>query len=112
MMTEPHEQIVLMTIQNSKKPEQIISVVRDEEAGGFRTEGLRNYFGVKEIRIGFQELMQSVPEYGQVLSFLFESMSAARELNLPFAYQDEFSFQSQRFTLYEDGDYRVLQRVA
>lgn len=111
-MTEPHEQIVLMTIQNSRKPEQLISIVRDEEIGGFRTEGLKKYFGVKEIRIDFQELMQSVPEFGQVLSFLFESMSAAQDLKLPFAYQDEFSFQNQRFTLYPDGDYRVLHRVA
>jgi len=112
VMTDPHEQIVLMTIQNSKRPEQLISIVRDEGIGGFRTEGLRKYFGVKEIRIDFQELMGAVPEFGQVLSFLFESMSAAQELNLPFAYQDEFSFQNGRFTLYEDGDYRVLHRVA
>ncbi len=111
MKMEPDQQNVLMTIQNSKRPDQLIYVVRDEAAGGFRTEGLKELFSVKEIRIDFQEMMFSVPEYGEVLSFLVETMSAARDLNLPYAYENEFTFRNMRFTLHADGDYRVLHRA-
>jgi hypothetical protein len=109
--SEPSEQDVLMTIQNSKRPEQLIYVVRDKAGGGFRTAGLKEFFGVKEIRIDLQEMIQSVPEYGEVLSFLLQTMSAAQELNLPFAYENEFNFRDNHFTLYADGDYRVLHRA-
>jgi hypothetical protein len=108
---ESNQHDVLMTIQNNKRPDQLIFVVRDHDTGGFRTEGLKNLFGVKEIRVDFQELMQAVPEYGEVLSFLLETMSAAKELNLPYAYEDEFNYRNMRFTLHADGDYRVLHRV-
>jgi len=109
--TEPNQHDVLMTIQNSKRPDQLIYVVRDHATGGFRTEGLKGFFGVKEIRIEFQEMMQFVPEFGEVLSFLLETMSAAKELNLPYAYENEFNYRNFHFTLHADGDYRVLHRV-
>lgn len=111
MKMEPNEQDVLMTIQNSKKPEQVIHVVRDESVGGFRTDGLHRLFGVKEIRVEFQEMMKSVPEFGEVLSFLFETMSAAKDYNLPYAYENEFSYHNDHYTLYAEGDYRALHRV-
>jgi hypothetical protein len=109
---EPNEDVVLMTIQSSKKPNHVIHVIRDTAIEGFRTQGLRQFFGVAEISVGFQEMMQAVPEYGEVLSFLFETMSAAQDLNLPYAYENEFSYRDNRYTLYAEGDYRVLRRVA
>lgn len=112
MNMEPSEDLVLMTIQNSKKPNQVIYVIRDAAINGFRTEGLKQLFGVAEISVGFQEMMQAVPEYGEVLSFLFETMSAAQDLNLPYAYENEFNFRDGRYTLYAEGDYRALRRVA
>ncbi|MCU0589687.1 MAG: hypothetical protein MUF52_16250 [Syntrophobacteraceae bacterium] len=111
-MTVPAEQDVLMTIQNSKKPNQVIYVVRDDMGGWFRTQGLKSQFGVSEIRMSVEDLIHSIQEFGEVLSFLFESMSAAQDLNLPFAYENEFDFHNQHFTLYADGDHRVLKRVS
>jgi hypothetical protein len=108
---EPNEQDVLMTIQNSKKPEKVIYVLRDESIGGFRTEGLHRLFGVEEISMEFQEMIQSISEYAEVLAFLLETMSAAQDFNLPYVYENEFGFQNNRYTLYAEGDYRALRRA-
>jgi hypothetical protein len=102
---------VLLQIQNSKKPDQMIRLVMDRSNGHFETEGLKDLFGVKEIRIETGDVLGSLVEYAGVLSFLLEAMSAAQDLNLPFAYENEFELQGVKYTLYNKGDYRVLQRV-
>jgi hypothetical protein len=107
----PEDRTVLLRIQNSRKPDQIIHVVLDRSNGHFETQGLRDLFGVKEIRVETMDILRSLPEYAEVLSFLFESMSTAQDLNLPFGYQNEFEFGDARYTLYDEGDYRVLKKV-
>jgi len=102
---------VLLKIQNSRKPDQIINLVLDSPDGHFVTEGLKSLFNVKEIRIESRDLLQSLPEYAEVLAFLLETMSAAQDFNLPYAYQNEFEFKDRRYTIYTEGDYRVLKRV-
>lgn len=102
---------VLMTLQNSKKPELIIQVVRDEPNGCYETRGLKRFFGVEEIRVKDTELAMAVPEYAQVLSFLLETMSAARDLGLPYVYQDIFEFENTRYSLYGQEGYRLLSKV-
>lgn len=101
----------LLKIQNSRKPDQIINLVLDSPDGHFVTEGLKSLFNVKEIRIESRDLLQSLPEYAEVLAFLLETMSAAQDFNLPYAYQNEFEFKDRRYTIYTEGDYRVLKRV-
>lgn len=106
------ESTVLLQIQNSKKPDQTILLVYNKEKEVFETRGLKELFGVKEISIESGEVLSSLEQYAMVLSFLLESISTAQDLGLPFGYQDQFDFEGAKYTLYQDGDYRRLQRVA
>lgn len=102
---------VLMKIQNNKKPEQIIDVVLDRGKDRFKTYGLKNFFGVQEIAIDSSELLASLPEYAEVLSFLLETMSTAQNLRLPYSYQEKFTFGDAFYTLLDEGEYRALKRI-
>lgn len=105
------EKSVLLQIQNRQKPYEIIHLVWDKANNVFETQGLTHLFGVKEIRIESRGLLQSLERYGHVLSFLLETMSAAEDYDLPYAYQSEFEFGNEKYTLREEGEYRVLRRV-
>ena len=102
---------VLLQIQNSQKPYEFIHLVWDKRQNSFHTEGLKNLFGVKEIRIDSKELLSSLERYGHVLSFLLETMSAAEDYNLPYAYQSKFELGTDRYSLHEEGDFRVLKQL-
>lgn len=105
------DRTVLLQIQNRQKPYEIIYLIWDKKNDRFETEGLKNLFGVKEIRIESKGFLQSLERYSHVLSFLLETMSEAENYNLPYAYQNEFEFGGAKYTLYEEGDYRVLKQV-
>jgi len=107
----PEDTTVLLKIQNSGKPDQIIYVVLDKGKNQFKTEGLKSLFGVKEIRIDSVDLLESLPEFAEVLSFLLETMSAAQDLKLPYGYQNEFSLRDARYSLLDEGECRVLRRL-
>jgi hypothetical protein len=105
------DEMVLMTLQNSKRPDQVIHVVRNQDSGYFETRGLRQLFGVEEIRVKDSEMAVAVPEYAQVLSFLMETMSAAKDFGLPYAYQDVFEFAGVRYSLFGSEGQRVLAKL-
>lgn len=109
--SKPDDKNILMKLQNSSKPDQIVYVIIDRQTGNFETQGLRELFRVKEIRVEAKDILQALPEYAEVLSFLFETMSAAEDLKLPYSYQSEFDFGGMKYTLYEEGDYRILRRA-
>lgn len=106
----PEDKNVLLKIQNSRKPDQIIYLTLVNSDGRFQTRGLRDYFGVDEICIESGEVIQSLPEYAQVLSFLFETMSEAQDLGLPYTYHSEFIFNGTGYTLHKKDDCRQLKR--
>lgn len=110
-VSTPDDKVVLLKIQNNNKPDQLILVVLDKANNRFKTEGLKSLFGVKEIHIDSVDLLESLPEYAEVLSFLLETMSAAQELHLPYGYQNEFNVGNIRYSLLDEGEYRVLRRV-
>ena len=101
----------LLQIQNRQRPDQVIYLVWDRTHNSFETAGLKELFNVKEIRIESEDLMQSLERYGHVLSFLFETMSTAKELNLPYGYQDQFEFGDDKYSLRDAGDYRILRQI-
>ncbi len=105
------EKDVLLLIQNSKKPNQTIQVVIDRESNGFRTEGLKLLFGLREIRVESAELLQNLNEYALVLSFLFETMSTAQDLHLPYGYENLFEFEGRRYNLKEEGNFWTLSEI-
>ena len=102
---------LLMQIQNAKKPDQIISVIAGGAEDHFETSGLRQFFGLDEIRMDKQEFIESMEEFAGVLSFLLETMSAAQDYNLPYMYQDEFDFGGKKYSLPALDGYRVLHRA-
>lgn len=101
---------LFLQIQNSRKPEQIISLVLSEPDGHFETQGLKMHFGVEEIWIERTEFLQRMEEYAQVISFLLETMSAAQDLNLPYGYQERFEFNGQDYALTSRNGHRLLER--
>jgi hypothetical protein len=104
-----HDNLVLLKIQNRDRPDQLIYLIREQATGYFVTSGLRSLFGVKEIRIATADLIEALQQYAKVLAFLLESMSRAEELNLPYGYQNQFEFEGRRYSLHEEGAYRVLK---
>jgi hypothetical protein len=105
------DQDVLLSIQNSKNPAQGILLVIDESREHLQTQGLRTLFGLKEIRLSTQQVVQDLQEYAQVLTFILDTIATADELGLPYSYQNEFQFGNVDYTLYEDGEYRSLKKV-
>lgn len=110
--TTQENKTVLMTIQNRKKPEQVIQMVMSPFNEHFETEGLRRHFGLSEIGVEAEDLLGSIQEYGEVISYLLETMSTAKDLNLPYYYSNEFEYRGNRYSMREKGDLRLLKRVA
>lgn len=104
------ERNLFLTLQNNRKPEQIIRFVLVRSKGYFETEGLTALFGVSEIRVSSNDVFLSFKEYSEVLSFLFETMSDAQDLNLPYGYVNEFQVHGTRYTLDEEDSFRVLKK--
>jgi hypothetical protein len=107
----PDDPDILLSIQNNKNPEQVVYLVIDESREHLETQGLKALFGLKEIRLDTQDIVESLQEYAQVLSYVFETMATGNNLGLPYSYQNEFRFGNANYTLYEEGDHRVLKRV-
>ena len=107
----PDDKKVLLKIQNSRKPDQIIFLTLKEPNGYFETWGLRHYFNVDEICLESADVVRALPEFAEVLSFLFETMSDAQDLRLPFTYQNDFQFHGIAYTLHKREACRVLKRV-
>lgn len=101
---------VFLQIQNSKKPEQIISVILDDSENHFETDGLRRLFGLDEVWIERNDFLAWMEEYALVLSFLLETMSAAQDLNLPYNYLDHFEYKGQNYSLMRQDGHRILKR--
>ena len=100
---------LFLSIQNNRKPEQIVQFVRVGADGPFETEGLRALFGVSEIRVEARDVFQSFEEVAGVLSFLLDTMSEAQDLNLPFGYAMEFQLNGRVYRLDEQEGHRVLR---
>ncbi len=109
-MSQP-DSTVFLQIQNSKKPDQLISLVLDDSHDHFETQGLKTLFGLDEVWIDRDDFLLSMEDYATVLSFLLETMSAAQDYNLPYSYLEEFEHRGQRYSLINRNGYRVLKKL-
>ncbi len=101
---------VFLQIQNSKKPDQIISVIMSDSDAHFETRGLKGLFDLDEIWIERNEFLVSMEEYAMLLSFLLETMSAAQDFNLPYSYMEDFEYKGRRYSLIRQNGHRVLRK--
>ncbi len=101
---------VFLQIQNSKKPDQIISVIMSDADAHFETRGLNGLFDLDEIWIGRNEFLVSMEEYAVLLSYLLETMSEAQDLNLPYSYMEDFEYKGRRYSLTRQDGHRVLRK--
>jgi hypothetical protein len=108
----PGDPGVLLSIENNRNPGQVIYLVIDDSRKHLETQGLQRFFGLKEIRLDTQVVLESIHEYAAVLSYILDTISTARDLNLPYRYQDEFTVGGVSYTLYEEGEYRSLKKIA
>lgn len=99
---------VFLRIQNTNKPDQIISLVINDSASHFETLGLRDLFGLDEIWIDRREFLTSMEEYASVLSFLFATISEAQDLNLPYGYIQDFEYDGRQYSLTGENGHMVL----
>ncbi len=102
---------VFLQIQNSKRPDQVISLIMSDSDGHFETRGLKGHFGVDEIWIDRSEFLVSMEEYAMLLSYLLETMSSAQELNLPYSYMENFEFKGRRYSFIGQNGHRVLSKT-
>ncbi|MHC1727138.1 MAG: hypothetical protein AB9866_14220 [Syntrophobacteraceae bacterium] len=109
-MTNTTSNAVFLQIQNSKKPDQVISVILDESENHFETDGLRRLFSVEEVWIERNEFLAWMEGYALVLSFLLETMSAAQDLNLPYSYLDHFEYKGRQYSIISQNGHRILKR--
>ena len=105
------DKAVFLQIQNSKKPDQIISLIMSDSEDHFETRGLKGFFGLDEIWIERDEFFLSMEEYAMLLSYLLETMSDAQELNLPYNYLEEFEVKGRRYLLIGQDGHRVLTKT-
>lgn len=103
---------VLLSIQNTRNPGQGIFLVIDESRKHLHTQGLMKHFGLKEIRLDTQDVLEDLHQYAQVLTFILDTIATAGELGLPYRYQNEFQFGDTDYTLYEEGEYRALKKAS
>ncbi len=104
------ENAVFMQIQNSRKPDQVINVIMEDEDAHFETRGLKGLFDLDEIWIERNDFLLSMEEYAMLLSFLLETMSEAQDLNLPYSYQESFEYRGQRYSLVRQNGHRMLKK--
>ncbi len=109
-LPNPTSNTVFLQIQNSKKPNQMISVIVSDSDGNFETQGLKELFALDEIRIDRNDFLLAMEEYAMVLSFLLETMSAGQDLNLPYSYMESFEYRGNQYSLTRQNGYRVLKR--
>ncbi|SFM85246.1 hypothetical protein [Thermodesulforhabdus norvegica] len=109
-MTEENTR-TLMRIQNSEEPGQFIELNWDPETQSFETKGLRELFDIKEIRIRPEHILSNLEEYAWILHWLLESMSTAKDLNIPFTYQSPFTIGNRSYELKDEGEYVSLAPV-
>lgn len=102
---------VFLQIQNSKKPDQLISLVLADSESNFVTKGLKSLFDVDEIEIERNDFLVAMEEYTMVLSFLLETMSAALDFNLPYSYLEQFEYKGQNYSLLKKNGKRILTRA-
>ena len=100
---------VFLQIQNSRKPDQMISLIMGDSEDHFETRGLKGLFGQDEIWIERNEFLISMEEYAILLAHLLETMSEALDLNLPYSYVEDFDFKGRRYSLIRQSGYRVLK---
>jgi hypothetical protein len=101
---------VFLQIQNSKKPDQIISLIMSDSEAHFETRGLEGLFDLDEIWIERNEFLVSMEEYASLLSFLLETMSAAQDLHLPYSYMENFEYKGRQYLLIRRNGHRVLRK--
>jgi len=104
------EKAVFLQIQNSKKPDQIISLIMSDSEDHLETKGLKGFFDLDEIWIERDEFFLSMEEYAMLLSYLLETMSDAQDLNLPYSYLEDFEIRGRRYSLLRQDGHRVLTK--
>ncbi len=102
---------VLLSIQNTRNPAQGIFLVIDESRKHLQTQGLMDHFGLKEIRLDTQDVLEDLHQYAQVLTFILDTITTAGDLGLPYRYQNEFQYGDTNYTLFEEGEYRALKKA-
>ncbi|MEJ5300816.1 MAG: hypothetical protein WHS38_07495 [Thermodesulforhabdaceae bacterium] len=99
---------IILRIQNSKDPTQVVEVNWDEEMGTFVTKGLKDLFHVKEIKIRPGDFLTRLEDYAHVIGWLLEAMSVTEDLHVPFGYENHFSVGGREYDLIDEGDYKLL----
>jgi len=101
---------VVASIENSLNPLQVVDICYLREENLFVTQGIREHFGRKEIRIGARLMVTDFELMGTILAAVLERLSVAQEAGVEFAYAPAFTVLGREYFLTEEGDCMVLSR--
>lgn len=80
----------IASIENKRKPGQVVDIRYVAEEGAFVTAGIEAHFAEKEIMIPSRLVLQDFQLMGTILSALLEKLSEAQDAEAAFSYASHF----------------------
>ncbi|VBB43988.1 conserved hypothetical protein [uncultured Desulfatiglans sp.] len=93
----------IASIENKRKPGQVVDIRYVAEEGAFVTAGIEAHFAEKEIMIPSRLVLQDFQLMGTILSALLEKLSEAQDAEAAFSYASHFEAMG-RFYLLKEGE--------
>ena len=106
-----NEDGIVGTIQNSRNPEQSISLKYFKEENAFVTSGIKAQLGVKDILIPAHLVAMDFQLIGAIISTILEKISQAYERDSTFDYVSKFEVLGRVYSLTEYGEYMKLDAL-
>lgn len=100
---------VIATIQNRDNPDQLIAIRYLQHENGFATEGIRAYFGMKEILIPVHLVAKDLELMGTIVSAILEEISRAYEKGTMSQYASLIEVMGKAYSLTDHGSYKKLE---
>lgn len=101
----------IASIENRKRPGQVVEIRYVAEEGAFVTAGIEAHFAEKEIMIPSRLVLEDFELMGTILSALLEKLSEAQDAEGVFSYASHFEAMG-RFYLLKEGERYVHLSLA
>jgi hypothetical protein len=102
---------IIATIINTSNSEQNIDILYLKEKNAFLTFGINNFFAEKEILIPAYLGIGDFNLVGAIVSAILEKMSQVSDNDGYFEYPAQLVVLGCNYSLTEDGEYMILEKI-